>query len=137
MFDRLSTAPKRSPAFEERNAFVKLTIAVVCGGEQWTVRIEDGRVEAKRRRPPSADLIFSASSEDWKKYALTEQPRGFTAIAAMQRTGALTVEGDMMLFHRHNSQLKRCFARCGPTRRRRRRQPRLPRQGSKLSSGAI
>jgi pimeloyl-ACP methyl ester carboxylesterase len=114
VFDRLSTAPERSPAFEERNAFVKLTVAVVCGGEQWTVRIEDGLVEAMRGRAPSADLIFSASSEDWKKYALAEQPRGFTAIAAMQRTGALAVEGDMLLFHRHQFSIEEMFRALRP-----------------------
>lgn len=114
MFDRLSMTAEQSPAFVERNAFVKLTLAVVCGDEHWTVRIENGQVSTARGRSLDAELTFSASGQDWAKYAQAEPPRGFTAIAAMQRSGVLTVEGDMLHFHRHQFSIEEMFRAMRP-----------------------
>jgi pimeloyl-ACP methyl ester carboxylesterase len=114
VFEQLAKISIESPAFAERNAFVTLSLLVSCDDEPWTVRIDRGIVAVTRGQSGTHDLRLISSRSNWEHYASPNPPRGFTAIAAMQRIGALTVEGDMLAFHRHQFSIEEMFGMLRP-----------------------
>lgn len=86
-----------------------LTIGVSSGDDEWTLSLDGRSYRLSGGRPEAADLRFSAGPEVWAEYAKALPRRGYTTVAGLHRCGALTVDGDLVLFYSRQLLIEEVF----------------------------
>lgn len=84
-----------------RGRFVDTRFLLGVGGQDWLVRIVDGKVVAVDRGPfvmPRWAFALRAAAEDWATFWSADPPPGYHDLFALIRFGRLKVEGDMHPF---------------------------------------
>jgi pimeloyl-ACP methyl ester carboxylesterase len=109
MLQNLRGALEGNPAFQRRNRFAKLVIAVHAGAQSWTVRLGSDPIAVEPGKTVPPDITFKASPEAWAEFAKPVPPIGYQSLNGMMRMGYLEVSGNMLDFGRHLMLIEEVF----------------------------
>ena len=102
--ERLSELANGDAWLIHRGRFLDVNFMLAVGGEQYLIRIREGRVESVERGPfvmPQWTFALRASAQAWRTFWEPSPPPGYHDLVAMMKFERLQLDGDPYPFMTH------------------------------------